>query len=103
MTEASLVERAPSPLPWTFKEYGYEKIAVLDATGAEVGFLHRRRDARFIEAAIATIERLERALANLVAAVESEPDEFGLSYDTVDALMDARTALAALANGRTDK
>lgn len=40
----------PSPLPWTFRKYGYEKIAILDANGAEVGFLHRDRDARFLAA-----------------------------------------------------
>jgi hypothetical protein len=58
-----------SPFPWTAREYGYEKIALLDANGAEIGFVHRRGDAKAIIAA-----SLESSQSELVEALR-EADE----------------------------
>ena len=37
-----------SPLPWTTREFGYERHAILDANGAEVAEVVRRGDAQAI-------------------------------------------------------
>lgn len=37
--------------PWGHTEYGYERHAIADQRGTEIGFIHRRRDARLIAAA----------------------------------------------------
>jgi hypothetical protein len=37
-----------SPGPWTFRQFGYERFAILDANGAEVAEVTRRGDAERI-------------------------------------------------------
>ena len=36
------------PSRWHFRQYGYEKFSIFDERGAEIGFVHRRRDAERI-------------------------------------------------------
>jgi hypothetical protein len=39
---------ADAPKRWFFRQYGYEKFSIFDERGAEIGFVHRRRDAERI-------------------------------------------------------
>lgn len=50
---------------WSAKSCGYEKYAILDDRGTEIGFVHRRRDAHLIAAAPDLLEALKGLLADI--------------------------------------
>ena len=58
----------PDAGPWTTTEYGYEKHAIADGRGTEIGFAHRRRDAHLIAAAPELYAALERIAAGVDGA-----------------------------------
>lgn len=70
--------------PWSETRYGYEKYAITDARGTEIGFVHRGRDARLIAAAPAMFEALTRARYTIWQDAQSAR-AFAADDETVEA------------------
>jgi hypothetical protein len=95
MDKDDLVSRH-SPLPCAAREYGYEKIALLDANGAEIGFVHRRGDAKAIIAA--SLESSQSELDDLKHDLERQMTiantECNRAEELLEALREARDFVA---------
>jgi hypothetical protein len=81
---------------WSAKRYGYEKYAILDGRGTEIGFVHRSRDAHVIAAAPDLLHAL-RQTSSLVVNRVLEP---GIDQSVKDIILTAYDAVAK-AEGRS--
>ena len=77
--------------PWRTVEYGYEKHSITDDRGVEIGFAHRRHDARLIAAAPELYEALveARRFVNLgtIDADQETQDEARMLLSDLDAAL----------------
>ena len=101
-----------TPGPWRTVEYGYEKHSITDDRGAEIGFAHRRRDARLIAAAPKLYEAgaaLSNHLDQADASFDADPsdsdfqDGFHAALSTPEMIGFRNALRAALAKARGEQ
>jgi hypothetical protein len=72
---------------WEARQYGYERHAILDARGTEIGFVHRRRDASLAAAAPDMRDALKRCTELLASAAGLPPKEVATALAVANAAL----------------
>jgi hypothetical protein len=87
-----------TPGPWSSTQYGYEKYAITDSRGTEIGFVHRRGDASLASSAPVMVETLGQArqfivdACSMIDTIKVEWKQIGHWTEGDQALRDRATA-----------